>query len=235
MLDFVYICREGDNEELRYSIRSVVQNLPHANIWVVGGKPRWYQGNYIPVKQKGTKFENARANMNAIVSCNQISNDFILMNDDFFIMSPIDYVKDYHCGTLNQKIDYFVNKHPKSKYTKLLINSMKVLRRSGINNPIDYTLHIPMNMNREKLKRIMSMSISWRLAYGNIYRINSEKVTLRPGSAKDVKIYLEDNKLTDVSSNPLSDIYLSTEDRAFIRMKKFFMQTFPNKTKYERF
>lgn len=235
MLDVVYICRDGDNEELRYSIRSVVQNLPHRKIWIVGGKPRWYQGNYIPVKQNGTKFQNARANINAIVNSDEISDDFVLMNDDFFIMSPIDRVKDYYCGHLDQKIQYFINKHPKSKYTDLLMRSMKTLKRSGIANPIDYTLHIPMNMNKQKLKKVLSLSISWRLAYGNIHRIQAEYVSLPPNAARDVKIYIENNKLTDVSSNPLSEIYLSTEDRAFLRMKKFFMTRFPNKTIYEKF
>ena len=46
-MDIVYNCRPGkQNEELRYSIRSVMENLPHDNLWVVGGKPEWYTGNY---------------------------------------------------------------------------------------------------------------------------------------------------------------------------------------------
>ena len=48
-MDFVYICKEGVNEELKYSIRSVVESFPESNIWVVGGKPDWYTGNYIQV------------------------------------------------------------------------------------------------------------------------------------------------------------------------------------------
>jgi len=48
-MDFVYICKDGVNEELKYSIRSVVESFPETNIWVVGGKPDWYTGRDISI------------------------------------------------------------------------------------------------------------------------------------------------------------------------------------------
>ena len=89
-MDIVYICRDGDNEELRYSIRSAVKNLPHDNLWVVGGKPDWYSGPYIEVPQDKAYYRNARTNIRTIIKSNKISNTFILMNDDFFIMNKVD-------------------------------------------------------------------------------------------------------------------------------------------------
>ena len=61
-MDFVYICKDGVNEELKYSIRSVVESFPEAIVWVVGGKPDWYIGNYIKVEQKESKYKNTRIN-----------------------------------------------------------------------------------------------------------------------------------------------------------------------------
>ena len=55
-MHFVYICKDGENEELRYSIRSVLKNTKDAVIWVVGGKPNWYIGNYIKVIQDQNKY-----------------------------------------------------------------------------------------------------------------------------------------------------------------------------------
>ena len=81
-MDFVYICRSGDNEELRYSIRSVIRSFPKANIWVVGGKPVWYKGNYIIVEQNQDKYTNALNNIIAICNSKEISVSFIFMNDD---------------------------------------------------------------------------------------------------------------------------------------------------------
>ena len=88
-MDLVYICRSGDNEELRYSIRSMVANVPHDNLWVVGGKPSWYIGKHIPVKQSDDKYDNARNNLKAIVESSEISDRFILVNDDFYVTKPI--------------------------------------------------------------------------------------------------------------------------------------------------
>ncbi len=40
-LDIVYFVKESaQNEELRYSLRSVEKNFPHRNVWFVGGKPK---------------------------------------------------------------------------------------------------------------------------------------------------------------------------------------------------
>lgn len=233
-MDVVYICREGENEELRYSIRSVVENMPHDKVWVVGGKPSWYKGNYIEVRQFKTKLANARANMDAIVASEEISEDFVLMNDDFFIMQPLQEIKYYYSGTLSNKIEYFRKKHPRSVYTKLLLNSMKALRRHGIMRPLDYTLHVPMVMNRQKLKEVLPLSISWRLSYGNVHNVGGIEVVAPDSPTKDVKIYLENDQLTSVDKNPLSKIYLSTEDRAFEKMKDFFQEKFPNPSKYEK-
>lgn len=234
MLDVVYICRDGENEELRYSIRSVVQNLPHAKIWVVGGKPSWYKGNHIKVRQNKSKFQNAKANMEAITLSDEISDDFILMNDDFFIVSPIDEVKYYHAGPLQRKLDYFLSTHPGSQYTALLYKSMKTLNNLGIKRPLDYALHIPVIMNKQKLRDILPLSISWRLAYCNIYKVGGQLIDAPKSSTKDVKMYLKDNLVTDVSENPLSQFYLSTDDRSFVELETIFKEKFPNPSKYER-
>ena len=55
-MNFIYICRIGENEELRYSVRSVLNSFPEAVIWVIGGKPDWYVGNYIYVDQNNSAF-----------------------------------------------------------------------------------------------------------------------------------------------------------------------------------
>lgn len=233
-MDVVYICRDGENEELRYSIRSVVKNLKHDKIWVVGGKPKWYDGNHISVPQPTNKASNARNNMWAIANSEEISDDFILMNDDFFIMEPVEKPEYYYSGLLRDKVIYFKRKYPASGYTKLLAESHRMLRRLGITAALDYTLHVPMIMNKAKLKEILGLKISWRLAYGNIYHVGGIQVEA-PDPRKDVKIYLEKNGLTSVESNPLSKTYLSTDDSSFPLMKKFFQKEFPDPSPFEKY
>jgi hypothetical protein len=233
-MDVVYICRPGDNEELRYSIRSVVKNLPHSRIWLIGGKPSWYTGDHIHVPQKGSKFKNARANMNAIVRSKEISDDFVLMNDDFFILKPIGRPEYYYAGTLQQKIEYFESEHPRSKYTQLLRKTMKVLNENGIEEPLDYALHVPFVMNKQKLAEVLPLSISWHISYGNIYKVSGERVRLKNGGSRDVKVYVKSGKFTGMSSNSISDIYLSTADSSFQHVLGLLAKRFPEPSKYEK-
>jgi len=89
-MNFVYICRGGENEELRYSLRSVVNSFPDSAVWVVGGIPKWYSGNKISIEQNAGKWANAVNNLNAITESPDIPEEFVLMNDDFFITNKRD-------------------------------------------------------------------------------------------------------------------------------------------------
>ena len=154
-MDCVYICGPGENEELRYSIRSVVKNFPHSNIWVVGDKPDWYIGNFIPVKLTGVKYNNARNNLYAITEHPDISESFYLMNDDFFIINKIDNFTTWHGGLLYDKADLYDALVPRSLYTKMLNNTYNKLIRLGITDPLDYELHVPMLMEKSKLAKVL--------------------------------------------------------------------------------
>jgi hypothetical protein len=124
-MDFVYICKDGNNEELRYSIRSVVESFPNSKIWVVGGKPNWYTGNYIEVTQNLSKYRNAIENLKALCNSEEISDRFVLMNDDFYIVKNIDSIKDYHGGPLLDKINLYQKLNSNSNYTRKLAATYK--------------------------------------------------------------------------------------------------------------
>ena len=232
-MDVVYICRDGDNEELRYSIRSVVKNLKHDNIWVVGGKPDWYNGNHIPVKQSWSKYVNARENMRAIADSDEISNDFILMNDDFFILKPTKRIGYHHGGALRDRIRNLKLKHRSSSYITMLSRTHTQLKSMGINRPLDYALHIPFIMNKEKLSKIIDLEISWRIAYGNIYEVGGKEVNNEVGSLKDVKVYLNGKNLILPGTNDITNRFLSTDDKSFEKMLPKIHKRFSLPTAYE--
>jgi len=228
-MDFVYICKPGDNEELRYSIRSVLYSFPDANIWVVGGKPKWYSGNYIPIEQNHHKYANAINNLQAICDSNDISEEFVLMNDDFFIIKKIDKLDQFYNGLLSTKIDRYTEITGSSMYIKKLIMTRTRLVDSGIENPLDYELHIPMTMEKEKLKDIILKypSCLWRSMYGNIYNVGGSQM-------EDVKIYI--NKKHLARSNEITEhsTFLSTEDQAFsLALDKVLSKMFTDPTIHE--
>jgi hypothetical protein len=230
-MDFVYICKDGNNEELRYSIRSVVQSFPDSNIWVVGGKPTWYAGNYISIKQVLTKYRNAIQNLNAICNSNEISEEFILMNDDFYIVKNVNSIKTYHGGLLLDKINLYQKINSNSNYTRKLAATYKKIKSLDIESPLDYELHIPMVMEKKKLKQILQNNdqFLWRSIYGNVFSVGGEQM-------EDVKVYTK-GPLVLKSYNLKKDehIYLSSADTSFdMILNNILKKQFTEKTKYEK-
>ena len=217
-MDFVYICRDGQNEELRYSIRSVMHFYPDAVVHIFGGKPKWYSGNYTEVKDIGNKFNNINECYKAI--CNSSIDNFILMNDDFFILDKPDSFVYYYDGTIDDKIQSHTNIHGLSKYSRVLSEANKKLKSMGIDKPLNYDIHTPMLFDVEKLKAILNLSFAPRSMYGNIYGVGGEKVV-------DVKVY----KNTDL--NYKNKYFLSTEDNSFNKVFDFLNKKFITKSIHE--
>ena len=228
-MDLVYICRDGKNEELRYSIRSAVKNLPHDKIWVVGGKPDWYTGNYIEVDQSKAKYTNARNSLKAICNSKEISESFILMNDDFYIINRIESVPYMYAGTLSDKIEQRDDIFNGNTYTTLLKQTLGSLSRKNINISLDYELHVPMVMEKRKLQKVLIFSGLWRSIYGNVFGVGGIKM-------RDVKVYSKSDKFYSNSYNikKLKYDYLSSNDDSFETIKSLVLEKrFRHKSKYE--
>jgi hypothetical protein len=228
-MDLVYICRNGENEELRYSIRSAVKNLPHDKIWVVGGKPDWYTGNHIEVDQGKAKYTNARNSLKAICNSEDISDSFILMNDDFYIINKVDSVPYMYSGTLDDKIEQREDIFSGNTYTTLLRKTLGSLSRKKLDFVLDYELHVPMIMEKRKLEKVLMLSGLWRSVYGNIFNVGGIQV-------KDVKVYDKKDKfhVNSYDINNLESNYLSSNDDSFETIKSLILEErFPFKTVYE--
>jgi hypothetical protein len=230
-MDFVYICKEGINEELKYSIRSVVESFPDSKIWVVGGKPDWYVGNYINVEQKESKYKNAVENLKTISTSDQISESFVLMNDDFYIIKKIDKIENFHGGYLLNKINLYQKLNGNSQYTRKLSGTYKKLKALGFENPLDYELHVPMIMEKEKLKIILELidQFLWRSIYGNKFEVGGTEM-------QDVKVYTTGPLvLKSYNLNIDSHTYLSSSDSSFNNIfNKILKIKFDKKTKFEK-
>ena len=232
----VWVCRNGPNEELRYSIRSVVANMPHNDILVVGGKPDWYGGPFLPVetfigdRPSTNKYVNTKNNIQHIVDSAKVSDEFIFMNDDFYIMQPLDRLQYYHGGHFEDKLKTFKLYAPNSSYTKMLQRTQSVLDGLGFKDPLDYTLHIPVLYQKKKLAEVLPYDGSTRTLYGNIHRVGGTRMD-------DVKVhprrpFPHAPEPFDYMNN--TEPFLSTADRMFPTVKKNLLgSVFTKPSKYE--
>jgi len=226
-MDLVWICRNGENEELRYSIRSATQNLEHRNVWVVGGKPEWYRGKSIGVKQySGKKYDNAKQNLQAIIENQNISNEFILMNDDFFTLKKTK-LKPYFSGTLQERLDRNIRLSPNAAYTARIQKTIEMLQSLGFADPLDYSIHVPMVVDKTGLSKALDFPLV-RSAYGNLRQVGGEQ-------RSDVKIY-SGSLYNGMSYKPTKESdFISTDDGSFSLVKdKILDHLFPNPTVYEQ-
>lgn len=242
MMDVVYLIKvdpENNSEELRYSLRSL-SNLPHGRVYIVGEKPDWVtQVTHIPVPQIQTKAENVAKNMRAAIEHSDISQDFILMNDDFFIMNSLSRLPDLNFGTMENVIALYNKRYPQgSEYIDSMKRLFQLLVERGCQCPISYELHTPMVFDKQKLLQMYAQAhgrmFQIRTYYGNLYG-DTEGNTV-----PDVKIFLEPiHNNPEYNENP--EEYLSRQDLlsatggAFKKgfVGRYIRAKFPDKSEYE--
>lgn len=224
---FVYICRPGQNEELRYSIRSVTVFYPNAKIWVVGGKPDWYAGNYIEVPQNSNSFKNVRNSLAAIIDVDEIPDDVIIMNDDFFFLKRVTKIPFYVSGTLTDKIANYDDNGISPSYVARLIDLKRHCKRFK-EEPLDFELHVPIQINKKLLSRVVRDNVMWRSNYGN--RFAKETKTIR-----DVKVYPKSQyNFNSYDYLSFKHPFISTQDDSFEKVKEELLEKmFPAPSQYE--
>lgn len=226
---FIYTCRFGENEELRYSLRSVDKFYPEATVWVVGGRPDWYSGNFIEVKQSINEFVTVRNNLAQIINNEQIPDEVIVMNDDFFFVERVEKIPLYISGTIKDRI--FLNRSNgfNSIYVKKLTDSYRHCKRFR-NPPLDFDIHVPMPINKKNLRFILEDDVMWRSNYGNRFVNPKETVVI-----EDVKVYPQ-GRYEFKTYDYLSFRYpfFSTQDDSFEMVKENLLdKMFSHPSKYE--
>lgn len=226
---FVYLCRPGENEELRYSLRSIAKFYPEATVWVIGGKPDWYDGNFIEVAQGRDVFKNVKSALAKAIDCQDIPEDFIVMNDDFFFVRYVEDIKFYVSGSLKDKIDINRENKVTSPYIRKLGELYRHCRKYNP-SPLDFELHVPMPVNKQNLSQILNDLVMWRSNYGNRFAKDSDIEVMQ-----DVKVYASQKyffKTYDYSK--LKYPFISTHDDSFKKVfKDVFRDMFPYPSKYE--
>ena len=209
--DVVYIVKASENNpELLHSLRSVAKNLPHRRVWIVGYRPRWVapEVGYVQTIQRGPKHSNTWQNWVAATRCPDISDEFVLFNDDFFVTKPTDDVPTVHRGPLGEMIDWYAQ-HRLTSHRQRAAVTRQALQRAGHGEPLySYELHTPMVINRhilaEGIRRLGSggSNVAKRTFYGNLAGVGGER-------SQDVKVMkgnegIPEVRLPFLSTSPAS-------------------------------
>lgn len=178
-MDAVYLSKDGENPELRYSLRSLEKNVPHDNVWIFGGAPTWLNPDttlHVRSPQQPTPYASTRRHLKAVLENPAVSDPFLLMNDDFYAMQPVGIVPPMHRGLMSTVLE---NSRSMTPWFKGLQGTMQFLIHSlKITEPLSYDLHVPLVVGKREMlealhlsKRVKADAIHLRSIYGNFAEI----------------------------------------------------------------
>jgi hypothetical protein len=237
-IDIVYPLGSGSrwqNNEIRYSLRSVEKHLKgFRNIYVVGQQPVWLE-NVIHIKTDDPLRHNADGNitLKILKACQDpnLSNPFLFINDDHIFLKDIHVldIKNYHKGDLSHKSEkYFEG----GLYVQRLKRTRDILRRHKLPT-LHFDCHTPILIDKEKYPEIMNrfefrvdIGYTMKSLYANSLHL---KGLYRPDfNLKWRFTYREIEKMTaDKTIMAFNDAGITGD------LKKFLAETFPNSSKFE--
>ena len=224
--DIVYILKDDiATEELRYSLRSVEQNFPHRYVWFVGGCPKDFKPDRkLRHIQKGVlKWERIRDSMYEVVKQPELSDEFFLFNDDFFVMKPFEgEFINYVDRTLTDRVNDFRLENNMNRYAFTLVAADMELKQMGY-PAMNFEVHMPMLFEKAKVEDAIKTcpSPQMRSIYGNV-------TGCKYIQHEDVKVHRTDFV-------PVNADFISTSNKSFAygQIGAYLRQTFDKRSRYE--
>jgi len=238
MRDIVYILGKGSmwsNDELRYSLRSLEQlGRNYGKVFLIGEKPDFISDEVIFISDPDMHNNKARNIHEKIVTASfqkEISDDFVLMNDDYYFIQDYDFA-DYEYNyqyTLQQTLKLL----GKNIYAKHVLATIKQLQNPKAGN---FDTHYPFVINKE-LYLLQSSKIDWNVKFGyltktmyvnNLLNHSTIDIAYRIKRKSDCLMYKPGQVLPNFTVISVSDRGLTDE------IKEMLIEKFPNKSKFEK-
>jgi hypothetical protein len=167
-----------DNNEIRYSLRSICKAFDVGWVGIVGPEmPAFLTGvEHIPVTLKAGKFRNLLDQL-YVATHADIPEDLVLMNDDFMVRpTPVWDWTPTHLGPIpaepTSKRQWHRSVHATGEWVKTV----------GVPNPINYEGHTPFRFARTLGQVVLTHMLTagndplqFRTAYGNYWNIGGQQ------------------------------------------------------------
>lgn len=196
-MDVVYPYKRSPGDfELRYSLRSL-ENVPHDRVIIAGDLPPIVSQSVTLVRNPrtgGDRYMSSTSNIFAAMQRADMSGDFVVMNDDIFVLKPWTFQHENR-GSLDDFGE------AKGDYLERIKRTVSILRAHGVSDPLFYGLHTPTVYNCDKLAEMMREFPMPRYKYlmRTLYHNLFPQPSIRRDDVK-VKSWPEDSEAGDVLS-----------------------------------
>lgn len=232
--DIVYFLKQSpSNEELRYSLRSIEKNWQYNDVWFYGGCPNDLKpDHHVPLSQTASsKWQRVRNMIYEACKNDNITEDFWLFNDDFFVLKPkSENMPPQYNTTLEKRVEKIKKKHGGigNEYTNRLEHLIKTLKTAS-KPTLDYAVHKPILINRKRMLEVLDMfpdEPMVRALYGNYWKIGGV-------SKHDMKIQILNYDKMPIVMKEWD--FVSTSDSSFENgnVGKYIKDKFDIKSRFE--
>lgn len=218
--------------ELRYSLRSLKHFKDLGRVFIVGEKPKWIKNIiHIPYKDKYPNNKGANIISKIIIACKdkRISDDFLFMADDNYFLKPIKatQIKNYY----NYDLSNFMFTGSNKIWMKCLKNTRKILMKEK-RSCYAYETHTPYIINKRKFQSVMH-NYDWKNILYPTFSLYFNNTENNPQQIPDNyrAFYGRENMKIDLKGKTFlafSDLGLSSQ------LQKELKRRFPRKSKFEQ-
>lgn len=176
-------------DELRWSMRSIATHcIGQPSFMVIGDRPAWYTGPYIPQARVGRHtpnrcFRDMLSKMITLATHPDVQRYFVWMMDDIYALKPFTW-RDID----TPRAEPWRGSRGNS-WQRIKTNTMRALSQNGLPNH-DYATHLCHTVRKTRLAQLVERydlrtnTMLWEVLYGNSYR--TTPISPRPFFARIV-------------------------------------------------
>lgn len=208
-----------DGLELKYALRSIEKNLlGWDDIILIGDRPGWYTGEHIPASDTPGRKEYNIYQKLLIACAEDISEDFIMWNDDHYMLK-LSEIKYWHNGPLVNEYKRMIG----GRYRIAIQNTLEDLP-----DALNYDIHVPIVYNKTEFQNIfrnMAQEVCIKSYYSN-------KCQIKGHWMDDLKIEGQFT-IKEIEELIKDKTFFSTGTMIFKEMFSVLAELFPHKSQSE--